>query len=373
MNEEIQDIGLESQLAKARRAINTDSYTMSIGELTNLYRDKELIINPDFQRLFRWSEEQKSKLIESILIGIPIPSIFVAQDSDGIWEVVDGLQRISTLLQLQGLLDHTDYPPLTLTKTKYLPSLEGTQWEDWNDSNAPVLSHAQKLDIKRSKLDIKIIKRDSDAKTKFDLFQRLNSFGSLLSNQEIRNAQLAGISRNFIAWISDLAKFDPFVNIVGLSEKEIQKKYDEELVLRFLFLASKKRENKKIVNSFLDDLEKFSVEAAEKFDKDPNYRIHWERIFKETFNELEKKNDYILRKWDASKKKFTGGFTVSSFEAIAINIGYFKNLDRKYKDDLIEVVKTFWEDNSSSSSSGKSTEQRINKTITRGYQLLSIN
>src|SRR5690606_21799915 len=93
---------LEGEIAKGRRDISSDGYSMSLGELTNLYKEGELIIRPAFQRLFRWDLEQKSKLVESILLGIPLPSIFVAQDENGRWEVVDGLQRISTILQLQG-------------------------------------------------------------------------------------------------------------------------------------------------------------------------------------------------------------------------------------------------------------------------------
>ena len=189
---------LESELETARRTINTDGYPMSIGELTNLYRDGELLISPPFQRLFRWSDSQKSRLIESILLGIPLPSIFVAQDEEGKWELVDGLQRVSTLLQLQGLLDSEDFPALTLTGTKYLPSLEGVIWESTSE---PSLSSAQRLDIKRAKIDLKIVQRGSDPQTKFDLFQRLNSFGSRLSNQEIRNAQLVGANPAFVAWL----------------------------------------------------------------------------------------------------------------------------------------------------------------------------
>jgi len=94
---------LLKQIEDARMQVHTDSYPMSIGELVNLYDDGELDIHPEFQRVYRWSEEQKSKLIESILLGIPLPSIFVAQRKDGIWDVVDGLQRISTILSWENL------------------------------------------------------------------------------------------------------------------------------------------------------------------------------------------------------------------------------------------------------------------------------
>jgi hypothetical protein len=103
---------LEDQIAEARRTISSEGYPMSIGELTNLYRDGELNVRPEFQRFFRWTNTQKSRLVESLLLGIPLPSIFVAQTADGRWELVDGLQRVSTILQLQGLLEDEDGRPV---------------------------------------------------------------------------------------------------------------------------------------------------------------------------------------------------------------------------------------------------------------------
>lgn len=76
---------------------------MSIGEITSLYKDNELDIHPEFQRVFRWSLPQKSKLIESVLLGIPLPSIFVSQRDDGVWDVIDGVQRLSTIFEFIGI------------------------------------------------------------------------------------------------------------------------------------------------------------------------------------------------------------------------------------------------------------------------------
>ena len=67
-----------------------------------LPKNDELIIRPEYQRLFRWSEVQKTALIESILLSIPIPPIFVAEDKNGVWELVDGLQRVSTFVSFFG-------------------------------------------------------------------------------------------------------------------------------------------------------------------------------------------------------------------------------------------------------------------------------
>ena len=94
----------EKEVADARNNLTTDRLDMSFGEIISMYEREEIFINPDFQRLFRWKDDQKTKLIESILLGIPIPPIFVAEDSEGRWELVDGLQRLSTVLSFFGLL-----------------------------------------------------------------------------------------------------------------------------------------------------------------------------------------------------------------------------------------------------------------------------
>lgn len=124
---------LENEIESTQRKVKTDAYQMSIGEIVNMYKDNELIINPDFQRLFRWEIGQKAKLIESILLGIPVPSIFVFETEDGKWELIDGLQRISTILEFMGLLKDPDtgeqLPPSSLVATRYLSSLNNVVWQ----------------------------------------------------------------------------------------------------------------------------------------------------------------------------------------------------------------------------------------------------
>ena len=88
---------LQEQIDKLSKSIKTDSYSMSIGEIANMYRDSDIIINPNYQRLFRWDITQQSNFIESILLGIPLPPIYVYQNEDGTWNLIDGLQRLSTL------------------------------------------------------------------------------------------------------------------------------------------------------------------------------------------------------------------------------------------------------------------------------------
>ncbi|WP_254845893.1 DUF262 domain-containing protein, partial [Xanthomonas axonopodis] len=85
------------------REIRTTAVDFSFGELLNLHNTKEIIIRPEYQRLFRWTIEQRSRLIESIVLGLPIPPIFLIEGQSGILELIDGLQRTSSVLQF---LDH---------------------------------------------------------------------------------------------------------------------------------------------------------------------------------------------------------------------------------------------------------------------------
>ncbi|MCH8049632.1 AmmeMemoRadiSam system protein B [Patescibacteria group bacterium] len=101
---------LDEQISVARTEIVSDGYDMSVGEIINLYKDEEIVISPDFQRLFRWDSTRKTRFIESLLLGIPIPPIFVYQDEKGVWELIDGLQRS---LRREG-------QPVTLTSDEHL-------------------------------------------------------------------------------------------------------------------------------------------------------------------------------------------------------------------------------------------------------------
>lgn len=190
---------LQTKIDEKSKEIHTDGYPMSLGELINMYKDKELHLQPDFQRFFRWTAAQKSSFIESILLGIPIPSIFVARSDKGVWDVIDGLQRLSTIFEFVGILEDSNgeiKTPSSLQGTKFLPSLQDKKWDDEaNLENS--FTAEQRIDFKRSKMDVKIIKKGSDEDAKYELFQRLNTGGSALSDQETRNCLIIMTNKKF--------------------------------------------------------------------------------------------------------------------------------------------------------------------------------
>ncbi|WP_196593354.1 DUF262 domain-containing protein [Pectinatus sottacetonis] len=333
-------MSLEEEIKRKRQEITIDSYAMSIGEIANLYRDGELEIHPEFQRFYRWGDEQKTKLIESILLGIPIPPIFVAQKTSGVWDVIDGQQRLSTILEFMGLLKDSDgnkLIPLVLEATKFLPSLESVIWNDDNRFNS-----TQRIEFKREKLNFTIIKeKDNSDQTKYELFQRLNTGGTHLSPQEIRNCILIMINRPLYLLLEELNEYDSFSKCVAISENKANERKDIEMIVRTIIYINlnqdtfdRKDEGKNISKYITEKMEKLA--ANNEIDKDK-----FKSNFKRTFDILEKLfGRNAFKKY--SNDKFSGAFSDASFEAIVP--GIYENISywEKNEELLKEKVKNLY-------------------------------
>lgn len=234
---------LAQEIENTQRSVRTDAYQMSLGELVGMYEGDELIIRPEFQRLFRWDIGQKSKLIESILLGIPLPPIFVFETEDGRWELIDGLQRLSTILEFMGALkDPTGaaIPPSALEATHYLPSLKNAVWEQSSDvtdlqpEDQQPIGKPQQLAIKRSRIGVEILKRPSDNDAKYDLFQRLNAGGTPANAQELRNCVMLMVNTNYFRAVKDSAETQRFKEITGTNEDQAERQRHLEYATRLL-------------------------------------------------------------------------------------------------------------------------------------------
>ncbi|WP_181314571.1 DUF262 domain-containing protein [Photobacterium phosphoreum] len=117
----------------------------------NMFEDGELFITPEYQRVFRWSLFQQTRFIESVLLGIPIPPIFVAEDDEGKWEVVDGLQRISTIFSFFGILESMPAKNNTVLS-------EGEMVKDLAGITIDSLPIKLKTTIKRSVCRVEIVR-----------------------------------------------------------------------------------------------------------------------------------------------------------------------------------------------------------------------
>jgi hypothetical protein len=338
---------LKDEIENAQRLVRTDAYSLSVGEVINMYKEGELIINPDFQRLFRWEIGQKSRLIESLLLGIPVPPIFVFEKEDAKWELIDGLQRISTLLEFMGELREfptgQSKPPTALVATKYLPSLNNAVWEKSDliydipvaDQNA--LLAPQKLAIKRSRLSVEILKRPSDNATKYDLFQRLNAGGITANPQELRNCIIIMVNRNYANFMRGLADSESFRTVLSASDDQIEKQRHMEYVSRFLVHTYVPYDGKLDVEEYIDE---GIVRLAQ-----ANETQQAGTVFTETFNLLNAAyGTNALRRWQNGGH--TGRVGLAAFEAIAVGIARnIASIQRKPDpvDYLRQRILAFWQ------------------------------
>ncbi|MEK3718459.1 DUF262 domain-containing protein [Paenibacillus sp. FSL R7-0333] len=339
-------MSLQEEINTMSRVIMTDSYPMSIGELTNIYKEGDMDLHPEFQRIFRWDIKQKSNLIESILLGIPIPPIFVYQTKEGVWDVIDGLQRLSTIFEFMGILkdDGEDgevvtVPASKLIKTKFLPSLNNKMWE--NEDVELSLDEAQRRFIKRAKLDIKIIEKSSDSNAKYELFQRLNTGGTHLSPQEIRNCLLVMINKNLYNMIKELSDYKSFTDCLPLSDNNIEQQNDMELIVRFIVARHSDLE---ALNRD-DNIHEYLTERITQIAQENTIDLELEKAaFIQTFDYLnELLGDEVFKKYYENKGRYEGAVLISSYEAIVLGVSKnLEDLKAKNNEEVIDMIKALY-------------------------------
>lgn len=351
---------LDKEIEDAKSSFKTQKLSMSIGELCSLFKKKDLILNPNFQRVFRWDITQRSRLIESILLGIPLPPIFIAQQKNGKWTVVDGLQRLSTIFSLEGLLesDQKDSIKQILSKKheilvenedddefldieteiedilheqgdmeekvfhfhglKKLQHLNGLTWKG--------LSLDHRRTVRRSFFEINIMYLENNTKAQYELFQRLNTGGSSLTPQEVRNCIIIMNNIDFFNAMDTYRLDDSFIKITNLSIKQMQEAYDMELINRFIIALNyenidfSKYSNETKIGDFIDDE---TLDIIEKDTININNSIN---LLKLSIDRLEKclgKDSF--RRYNPKTGKFYGSFNLSAFEAVLIGVA--RNID----------------------------------------------
>ncbi|EXA93884.1 MULTISPECIES: DUF262 domain-containing protein [Acinetobacter] len=347
----------------SRDEIKTDNGRLSVSEIITRYKEKELILDPNFQRMFRWSIGQKSRLIESILLGIPLPPVFVAIDKNGCEIVIDGVQRLSTILEFtknlpfsinKKALEEEDeeeqseeeqieteqqedinkteetssdtYQSFNLQNLKKITELNGKNWDDLGVV-------VQRL-INKTYISVISISAVRNEHTKFELFQRLNTGGTHLSPQEIRNCLIIMRDENVYKKLAAFAVSKEFTRILGISSNKIKEDYPMELLVRYLVA---KRNKFKIEDYSLSytEIRDFFDEEIIKLIEDNSFDIDQE------ISELSRAIDLLdtSLKGLSFKKNFRGSFSNSAFEVILV--GLVENIDKynptNIRDKILEV------------------------------------
>lgn len=337
---------LQKEIDSMAKAIKTDNYPMSIGELANLYQEGDLKINPIYQRMFRWDITQQSALIESILLNIPIPPIYVYQNERGTWNLIDGQQRLSTIFKFMGILkkdsededgvDFVEGEPLACTK--FLPSLEGKYWD--NEDESISLTDAQRRYIKRSKILIIIIDKSSDEFAQYEMFQRLNTGGSHLSPQEIRNCILVMKNEEVYKKMREMSRYQNFINAVPISEKDAEEQGYLELVVRYLVLrysefnvSDSENYNNFLTDEILSLINKNDID----FEKE-------KELFERTFDLLyEVMDENSFKKYDKEKGRSCGAVLVGAYEAIIPGVTNKIDYYFQHRDELEKQIKQLYD------------------------------
>jgi hypothetical protein len=182
------------------------------------YNLKELLLSPDYQRNFVWTSKQKSRLIESMLIQIPLPIFYIDARDEDKWIVIDGLQRLSSIFYY--LQDD-----FKLSNLEYLKDLNGKKYSK--------LERKYQRRIEECQLQCNIIRPNTPPNIAFNIFQRINTLGTKLEVQEIRNAMYLGASTTLL---NELSKSKEFINIVTINKIDglSKRMEDHAIILRYL-------------------------------------------------------------------------------------------------------------------------------------------
>ncbi|MBD2456950.1 DUF262 domain-containing protein [Nostoc sp. FACHB-87] len=292
--------------------INIVTREPTIEQLLRRIDQEVLDLAPDFQRQANiWKDDVKSRLIESILIRIPLPAFYIDATNEDKWLVVDGLQRLSALKQF------VSEKKLTLSGLEYLTNLDGKTYDE--------LEPRYQRRILETQPTVYLIEKGTPIEVKYNIFKRINTGGVRLSNQEIRHALNPGQANKFLA---KLAVTEEFRRVINLSESKKKRMDDREFITGFIAfkLNSYKDYHKDTRDAFLSkglskvnnlsDAELNEIETSFKKAMIAAFNIFGENAFRKLSNK--------------NKRKFP--LNKSLFEAWSVNLS-------QLNDEEIKVLK----------------------------------
>jgi uncharacterized protein with ParB-like and HNH nuclease domain len=264
-------MSLQEQLDTNRRNVSFDNYDITVRQLYSMIAEKQIELQPEYQRHFVWDSTRQSLLIESIFLGIPIPNLFMATNIDSTWEVIDGLQRLTTIVNFVGDEDvrmrtNPNSQKLRITGLDKVEAMNGYTFE-----NLPM--SVQHMFMTRP-IRITVLNDKSDFSVRYDLFERLNTGGVILHAQEIRNCVFLGEFKDFITECSENADFKNSVKMTENSERTGNR---EELVLKFFAYFEDR-------NLFVHSVKEFLNDYMEKKTKRFTNKAAFRDLFNETFS-----------------------------------------------------------------------------------------
>ena len=303
-----------------------ETLELSWNELYDMYKHQELRIPPAYQKLFRWGEERQSRFVESLLLEMPVPPVYVMEVNPGEYELMDGLQRVCSYLRFRGeQLDDTQEEALVLKGCDFIRDLDGQTFAQ--------LPKAMQIKLKRSFVRMQVIRPENDPLFQYRMFKRLHTGGGYLSEQEIRSCAIRLLGPDGLDFLEECSKnkdFKTVVSKVAADKKKTQ--YDQELVLRFFAVKNDSGQESYPLTEYLTRyLEKITTkELAFDFQKEKD-------LFEKTFA-------FINQHWGKEafsrktpKGKIRNEFVLYYFDSVTAAIAYYMDKIMEYGEEM-EIV-----------------------------------
>ncbi|HXY74225.1 MAG TPA: DUF262 domain-containing protein [Dehalococcoidales bacterium] len=283
------------RIPKEFRNIKAEKFEISIRDLWKRYSSNNLVLEPDFQRHYVWDERRASRYIESLLLGLPTPPVFVAEETNGQWVVIDGHQRLASvfrfmkpLMQGPSMVAGVPVPWAQLTPLKLIDLEVVCEYS----GHEVIVIPPEERELKVWGIKIPIVKldRESQSNMKYVLFARLNLGSMSLNPQELRNCLYRGPYNNLVATLSEQGNYLSLWNKAG-SDKRMK---DRERVLRFFAFLHRMEKYEPPLRTFLNDemetYQNFDSDTSDTFKNSYNETLKWvDRIFgKEAFKQYKR-------------------------------------------------------------------------------------
>jgi len=298
---------------------------MTVDLLLSRARSGMVDLQPEFQRRWGiWDQRRQSRLIESMLLRIPLPNLYAAEDENERWEIVDGIQRLSTVARFIEP-DIVSEDGFALTDLEYLHEIEGKKFFEL----APKL----KLRLRETELVIHLIRRGTPPDVKFNIFARINTGGMVLSSQELRHAITPGPAR---AVLEIWSRLPEFVLATDHSVRSIRMD-DRELVLRYLAFRLSGPEAYKT-----SDMDGFLIGAMKAINALPQKKLESLKTeFQQTMLAAREifGNDAFRKRYELGADRLPINKAV--FEAVSVNLASLRIEQRRVlverKEDLVKA------------------------------------
>ncbi len=348
-------MSLNKEWKKLRNNASTENVLMTVSDIVNYYVRGRVNINPAYQRSYRWTNEQKSKFIESLLLRYPIPPIITIKTENNLglveYEIIDGVQRLSTLFEFmkikredEGLIENVNQKLEKLEGANNFIEINGKDWEDFKKEQFDFIFESSAL------LFINLTTNDEDVK--YEMFERLNSLSTVLSPQEIRSSIIAMKNANVFEQIN---KEIYEIGKIFLNKGDLTRRNDLALFIEFSLI----KRYKEYIDTINEKI-KFLKNINSK-NKDQHFDLlltSYVRVVKieELLEDIVDYRDFInlnkdlyFKKFDVDKDSTVGNvikffFEILSFmyfkSKVQINKEFYKdNFSKNYADIMKEDVK----------------------------------